>query len=66
MDARLSTSALKNAMANVSGQVSADIESSTTKKLIERRVPDPRRRICRNPASTAKTAQRMIEYNDTD
>lgn len=66
MDAALSTSALRHAMATVSGQLSADMESSTTKKRIERRVPNPRSRIRRNPAKTARTAQTTIEDNDTD
>ena len=62
----LSTSALRKAMAAVSGQLITAIEINTTKKRIESRVPNPRNRICRNPPSTASTAHTTTEYNDPD
>jgi hypothetical protein len=62
----LSTSALRRAMAAVSGQLKTGIEVSTTKKRIESRWPDPRRRICRKLASTARAAQTTIEYSDPE
>ena len=53
-------------MAAVSGQLNTTIEIKTTKKRIERRVPSPRSRICRNPPSEASAAHAATEYSDPD
>ena len=62
----LSTSALRKATVAISGQRNTAIEISTTIKRSDQRLPNPRRRTLTNPASTASTVQKTIEYNGTD